>query len=576
MKRLLLALLAFSTVHAADVSISGLPAITTVQAGTLVPVVDVAGTPTTKKATVSQLLAGLPNATTTTDGTMAAADKLTLTNATPAASASTVMTRDGSGASAVTQLTAATVTGLGLPVNASDAANKQYVDTAAEGLNIKTPAAAATTGDVTLSGGAPTVVDGVTLALNTRVLVKAQADDTQNGIYYVTTLGTGGNGTWARTSDADTGDKLTTGSYVYVTGGTAGINSAWVMSTPGTITIGSSHITWALFSQFNQILAANILGQIISDQIKDAAINTAKFASGLEPVVLVATLPSPTGYTGPKTLFNTSDGKLYRYIGTSFTAQTPTSDLSGSIEYGQIAANAVHSNEIYADSVIAGKISAGAVNTRELYADAVKTEKIYAGAITGEKITVDSIMAHKILAGIITADQIVANGLSAISANIGTITAGSISASASISLATSNNAVTIDSTGMTVAGGRISLKSVSGNPAVTIIGSGSFAGDTIQINGYNGSVGPFLTATYHGGTAVTMLNGLGVNVSGTGASITVNSGNIIRGSGSIKIVQGSGDGLNVVAGEVGSASSLSGYMTFNLNGRLVAVPFYTP
>jgi len=63
----------------------------------------------------------------------------------------------------------------------------------------------ATTGaNITLAGGAPNTLDGITLQVNDRVLVKDQTAAEQNGIYTVITLGTGANGTWTRSIDADT------------------------------------------------------------------------------------------------------------------------------------------------------------------------------------------------------------------------------------------------------------------------------------------------------------------------------------------------------------------------------------
>lgn len=39
--------------------------------------------------------------------------------------------------------------------------------------------------DVTLSGGAPKIVDGVSLNTNDRILVAGQATPSENGLYYV-------------------------------------------------------------------------------------------------------------------------------------------------------------------------------------------------------------------------------------------------------------------------------------------------------------------------------------------------------------------------------------------------------
>ena len=483
-------LLAIASAFAADTSITALPAIGTVSTSTVLPVVDVSGTPTTKKATVTQLINGLPVATGSTVGTMPAADKAKLDAATNANTASAIVRRDASGNFSAGTITATAVTGLAAPVNGSDAANKTYVDAAAAGLVIKGPARVGTVGaNINLTGGAPNTLDGVTLALNDRILVKDQTDGKQNGIYYVSTLGTGSNGTWTRTTDTDTGAKLVTGSYCFISSGTINANAAYTMVTTGTIVIGTSTITWNLFSQVTQIQAANILGQIVSSQVQDAAINTAKFAAGLTPVEIVGTLPSSGNFAG-RTVFLTTNGKLYRFDGSSFTASVPATDMTGQITTTQITDNAISSPKISAGAITAGKIdagavtagtiaanaitagtiSAGAVNTAELAAGAVNASKIASNTITAGQIAANTITAGQIAAGTITADKMNVSSLSAISANIGTITGGSLTG------------VTFTANG--------SLGTVTINPS------------TGQVAGTNGSASTYLYA-YNPGTGST-------------------------------------------------------------------------
>lgn len=86
--------------------------------------------------------------------------------------------------------------------------------------DFKAPVRVATTADVTLAGGAPSTVGGVPLAANNRVLVWQQALGQQNGIYIVQTLGTGADGTWVRSSDANTSSLVKAGMLVVVTEGT--------------------------------------------------------------------------------------------------------------------------------------------------------------------------------------------------------------------------------------------------------------------------------------------------------------------------------------------------------------------
>ena len=143
------------------------------------------------------------------------------------------------------------ITGLLDPTNAQDAATKLYVDNSRLGLDFKDSVRAATTVNiVTIAGGAPSTLDGVSLVAGDRVLVKNQTTTSANGIYTVTTLGTGSNGSWTRATDADgspAGD-LSSGAFVYVEEGTANSQDQYVITTTGTITVGTTGITWGLFS----------------------------------------------------------------------------------------------------------------------------------------------------------------------------------------------------------------------------------------------------------------------------------------------------------------------------------------
>jgi hypothetical protein len=83
-----------------------------------------------------------------------------------------------------------------------------YIPNLQTSSGFKGPVKVATTSDVTLIGGAPNAVDGVSLLVNDRILVLDQITPSQNGIYVVSYLGVGSNGTWVRSTDAQTSDKL--------------------------------------------------------------------------------------------------------------------------------------------------------------------------------------------------------------------------------------------------------------------------------------------------------------------------------------------------------------------------------
>ena len=104
--------------------------------------------------------------------------------------------------------------------------------------------------NITLSGGAPSLVDGVTLSLKDRVLVTGQTSKAQNGIYYVTTLGSGSNGTWSRSLDTDATGELLAGTIVMVTEGTVYHDTQWKLTTNDPIVIGVSELIFEQNSAF--------------------------------------------------------------------------------------------------------------------------------------------------------------------------------------------------------------------------------------------------------------------------------------------------------------------------------------
>jgi filamentous hemagglutinin len=114
-----------------------------------------------------------------------------------------------------------------------------------------------TTANVTLSGGAPNTVDSVNLAQNDRVLVKGQDTASENGLYYVAALGTGSNGTWLRTSDANQNGEIQAGMIVMVTEGNSFKDTQWKLTTNDPIIIGTTPLTFELNTSTNTISNGN-------------------------------------------------------------------------------------------------------------------------------------------------------------------------------------------------------------------------------------------------------------------------------------------------------------------------------
>ena len=105
---------------------------------------------------------------------------------------------------------------------------------------------AATTGANINIAAAPNTLDGVNLSLNDRILVKDQTPSYLNGIYRVTTLGTGANGIWARSSDFNDWREITAGAMVFVELGAINGNAFYFINgAEPNVTIGTTAINFS-------------------------------------------------------------------------------------------------------------------------------------------------------------------------------------------------------------------------------------------------------------------------------------------------------------------------------------------
>ena len=104
----------------------------------------------------------------------------------------------------------------------------------------------ATTADAgnLVAGYQSNTVDGKTLIVNDRILVKNQSNTMQNGIYYVTVVGAGSNGTWLRAIDADADDKVTSGLTTVIADGNVNVGKSFRLTTPDPIFLGNTGLTF--------------------------------------------------------------------------------------------------------------------------------------------------------------------------------------------------------------------------------------------------------------------------------------------------------------------------------------------
>jgi len=237
-----------------------------------------------------------------------------------------------------TSLTLAGLTSVTLtqdPTANLQAATKQYVDTlAASGISYHEPVLYRLVGakTVTYNNGTAGVgatltnagtlaaftPDGTVATVGQRILVNDQANAVQNGIYTVTTVGSG-SVAWVltRATDADSygtkdPDALGAGDAFFVSSGLTSAGETYVMNTAGTITFGTTAITFALISDATLYTAGvglTLVGTEFSLTTPVAttlggtglttfgAANRAIYSSGTTTLV-AGTLPTAAGGTG--------------------------------------------------------------------------------------------------------------------------------------------------------------------------------------------------------------------------------------------------------------------------------------
>ena len=161
-----------------------------------------------------------------------------------------------------------TVTLAADPDSALQAATKQYVDNVTAGINFhESVHAASVTNLATIynngtSGVGATLtantnrafstLDGESVTVGQRILIKDQTDAKQNGIYTLTTVGSG-SAPWVitRSTDADNNPtgELKTGDFCFVMAGTVNAGYGYINnSTANPIVIGTDNITYTAFN----------------------------------------------------------------------------------------------------------------------------------------------------------------------------------------------------------------------------------------------------------------------------------------------------------------------------------------
>lgn len=193
---------------------------------------------------------------------------------------------------------------------------------------IKGPCRAATTANITLSG--EQTIDGVAIVEGDRVLVRAQTNGVENGIYIADT------GAWRRAADFAGNRDVRKGTRVSVTDGTTYEQTEFQVSTNNPITVDSTSIAFSLGEVFVALAAVTALAaQVAIDAAAAAADRAAAEAAAASagasnPTGLCGTFsgPLPSGWLNcdGTAVSRTTYADLFTYLVTNsgFSAQTFT------------------------------------------------------------------------------------------------------------------------------------------------------------------------------------------------------------------------------------------------------------
>lgn len=169
----------------------------------------------------------------------------------------------------------------GDPIVPLGAVTMQYADAISAGLDVKLPCYAATTGsnlNATYNNGTSGVgatltnaganaaftLDGTTPALNSRILVKDQTTQADNGIYTLTTVGNGST-PWVltRATDYDDTSSIFPGNFILITAGSTNLNTGWV-EIYNVTTIGTDPISFSAFGNAGTVTdVSGTAGEIV-------------------------------------------------------------------------------------------------------------------------------------------------------------------------------------------------------------------------------------------------------------------------------------------------------------------------
>lgn len=262
--------------------------------------------------------------------------------------------------------------------------------------------------------------------------------------------------------------------------------------------------------------------------IAEGVISDVELVDGATLITIVNALPTlpSDDYPEGKVVYLSTDKKLYRTDGSTWTAAVPSTDITGTITETQIANDSITTPKIAANAVVASKIAANTITAGQIAANTITAGQIAAGTITATEIATGTITATKIQAGTITANEIANSTITGGKIAGTTITAANIQAGTITGTEISNSTITGGKiASATITGGNIAGATITdSNITNATITGAKIASATItdanigSLNAGKLTAGAITIAPTGGVSAITSTN---FNVTNTG-SVTAN------------------------------------------------------